>query len=99
MICILEMIAVLGLVLTGFAVLIGVIKPEEAMKRIGGFLLVVLVAPAVIAFLVHNLIVPALAAIWNTAKPALTVVGAIAVLLLLGWMILALIEHRFGAHQ
>jgi hypothetical protein len=99
MICILEFVAVLGLILTAFAVLIGVISPADAAKRVGGFLLVVLVAPAAIAYLFRNLILPALASLWVAAKPALTVVGAIAVFILLAWIVLAVVEHRFGAHQ
>jgi hypothetical protein len=99
MICILEFVAVLGLVLTGFAVLIGVIKPADAAKRVGGFLLVVFVAPAAIAYLFRSLIMPALASLWAAAKPALTVVGAIAVFILLAWIVLAAVEHRLGAHQ
>lgn len=98
MICILELLAALGIILAGGAVIIGVIPPGEALKRLAAFLVIVLVAPAVIAYMVRHVVVPAAISLWNAAKPVLTVIGAVAVALLIVWVVIALIEHRTGAH-
>ena len=97
-ICIIETIALLALVLVGMAVLLGVITPGEALKRILGFLVVVLVAPALVAVLVQSIISPALTSLWAASKPVFQVIGIALVLLLFGRLVLELIERCSGGN-
>jgi hypothetical protein len=99
MIPVLQILAALGIVLTGFAVLLGAVPPGEAIKRIAGFVVIVLIAPIAIAILIRCVVVPGLAALWTAAKPMLAAVGAISILMLLIWIILAILEFRAGGHS
>jgi hypothetical protein len=82
MACIVQFIVCLALIAIGLAVLVGEIKRNEALARIGMLLAVLLLGPAIIAVLMKQILLPAVAAVWSAAKPVLLVVALIFGLLL-----------------
>jgi hypothetical protein len=71
MACAVQFLAYLGLIIVGLAVLVGIVKPDEARRRIGMFLALLLVGPAIVAVLVKELVFPAATAVSSAAKPVL----------------------------
>ena len=96
MICILEIAATLALRLVGFSILIGVLKPEDALKRAGAFLVVVIIIPIILATIAQKLLVPAFQSFWSAARPALTLVGAFVVVAVIVWIVISIMQH---AHE
>ena len=64
-------VATLGLVLLGLSVLVGKITPDDALTRIGMFVLVLAIAPFVVCQL--NAILPTM------LKPALLILAALVI--------------------
>lgn len=92
MICLIQLLACLGLIIVGFAVLLSLLKPGEAVQRIGAFLAVLLLGPAVIAALVKQVVVPAATVIWSDAKHLLVITALVLALLLIVWLIAGAFE-------
>ena len=103
MICLIQFLACLGLTIVGFAVLLGLLKPREALQRIGAFLAVLLLGPAVIAALVKEVAVPAAIVIWSAIKHLLVITALVLALLLIVWLIAGAFElyhnKKSGEHQ
>ena len=103
MICLIQLLACLGLTIVGFSVLVGLLKPGEALQRIGAFLAVLLLGPAVIAALVKQVVVPAAIVIWSAAKHLLVITALVLALLLIVWLIAGAFElyrnKKSGEHQ
>jgi hypothetical protein len=102
-ICLIQLLACLGLTIVGFAVLIGMLKPGEALQRIGAFLAVLLLGPSVIAALVKEVAVPAATVIWSAAKHLLVFAALVLALLLIVWLIAGVFElyrnKKSGEHR
>lgn len=81
--CLAQMIVCLALIVIGLAVLVGKIKPHEALARIGMLLAFLLLGPAIIAVVVRGLLLPISIAVWSAAKPALVLLALIFALLLI----------------
>jgi hypothetical protein len=77
------MIVCLALIVIGLAVLVGKIKPHEALARIGMLMAFLLLGPAIIAVVVRGLLLPIATAVWSAAKPVLVLLALIFVLLLI----------------
>ena len=92
MLCVFGVLACFGLVILGFAVLIGAVDRREAMKRVGIFLALLLVAPTLVMVFLRDVVAPALSATWTAAKPVLTVTGIVLIVLLIAWMVLMVVE-------
>lgn len=92
MICLIQLLLCLGLVSIAFAVLVGQLKPGEALQRIGAILLLLLLGPAVIALLVKGVVVPAVSAAWSVTKHHLIVAAWILALVLIAWLVAGLFE-------
>jgi hypothetical protein len=75
MLCSIQFLVCFGLIIVGLAVLVGIVKPGEALGRIAIFLALLLVGPAIVAALVNELVFPAAAAAWSVAKPVLIFVA------------------------
>jgi flagellar biosynthesis protein FliQ len=102
MTCLIQFIACLGLIIMGLAVLVGVVKPDEALRRIGIFLALLLIAPAIVAALVKGLIFPVAIAAWSAAKSLLTFAVIVVALLLIAWVgaeIVELCRNRNSGEQ
>lgn len=103
MICLIQLLACLGLTIVGFAVLLGLLKPVEALQRIGAFLAVLLLGPSVIAALVKEVAVPADTVIWSAAKHLLVFAALVLALLLIVWLIAGVFElyrnKKSGEHR
>jgi hypothetical protein len=92
MACSIQFLACLGLILVGLAVLVGVVKPDEALRRIGMFLALLLLGPAIVAVLVKEMVFPAATAAWSAAKPVLAFAALVFGLLLIAWVIVGVVE-------
>jgi uncharacterized membrane protein len=90
--CLIQFLACLGLILVGLAVLVGIVKPDEALRRIGMFLALLLVGPVMVAVLVKELVFPAATAVWSAAKPGLAFAALVLGLLLIAWVAVGVIE-------
>ena len=100
MACVFGVLTCLGLVVLGFAVLLGIVEPREALKRIGIFLALLLLGPAIVIVFLQNVIAPALTTAWTAAKPMLAVVGIVLIVLLVGWGVLAILDFaRQRSHK
>ena len=81
--CVAQLIVCLALIVIGLAVLVGKIKPHEALARVGMLLAFLLLGPAIIAVVVRGLLVPIATAVWSAAKSALVLLALIFGLLLI----------------
>jgi uncharacterized membrane protein len=102
MACLVQFLACLGLILVGLAVLVGIVKPDEALRRIGLFLALLLVGPTIVAVLVKGLVFPAAAAVWSAAKPVLAFAAVVLGLLLIAWVAAEIVElyrNRNSGHR
>ena len=96
MICVLEVLAVLALVVTGIAIMVGALSPGDALRRVGVVLLLVLILPALMTSVMQAVIVRMLAEVRSAAKDVVYVLLAIAAVALLGWFALHLMHGRSG---
>jgi hypothetical protein len=83
MACVAQLIIFLVLIFIGLAVLVGEIKPNEALARIVVLLAFLLLGPALIAVLIKQMLLPVVTAAWSAAKPVLVVLALIFGLLLI----------------
>jgi hypothetical protein len=81
--CVAQLIVCLALIVIGLAVLVGKIKPHEALAQIGMLLVFLLLGPAIIAVVVRELLLPIATALWSAAKSVLVLLAMIFGLLLL----------------
>lgn len=96
MLNILEAVLVLGLVVAGLGIMVGLISPGDALKRLGVFLAIILIVPPALTFLFQNMVAPALSAALAMLKPILWIGGAIVVLILIVWAVGAPRRHHSG---
>ena len=103
MICVLQLLLCLGLIILGLGVLVGLVKPGEALQRIGAALLVLLLGPAVIALLVKEMIIPAASVAWLAAKHLLAFAALILGFVLIAWVVAGVFElyrnRNFREHR
>jgi hypothetical protein len=92
MACLIQFLAYLGLIIVGLAVLVGIAKPDETLRRIGMFLALLLVGPPIVAVLVKELVFPAATAVWSAAKPVLAFAALVLGLLLIAWIVVGVLE-------
>lgn len=82
----LEAVAGLALVVTGLAVTVGIVSPDEALKRIGVVLLLLTIVPCFIAALIHDFVRPVLASLVTDLERAAYILLIAAVVALIGWL-------------
>ena len=99
MICILELSAVLVLVGTGAAIMVGALSPGDALRRVGVVLLLLLFVPMLITGLMQAVVVPMLATLRSAAKDAAGLLVVVAVVALAAWLGLHAIQRRSGKHK
>jgi hypothetical protein len=92
MACLIQFLVYLSLITAGLAVLVGIVKPDEALRRIGMFLALLLIGPAIVAALVKEMVVPAATAAWSAAKPLLAFTVLVLRLLLIAWVVAGISE-------
>ena len=83
MACVAQLTVCLALIAIGLAVLVGEIKPNEALARIGMLLAFLLLGPAIVGLLIKQMLLPAVAWVWSGAKPVLVGLALIVGLLLI----------------
>jgi len=91
-ICLIQLLGCLGLIVVGIAILMGLLKPAEALLRIGTFLLVLLLGPAVLAVLVKGVVIPAATMVWSATKHLLIFAAFIFVVLFIAWAVAGAFE-------
>jgi hypothetical protein len=74
MIALLNLVAVLALLVSGIVVMIGAVKPEEMLRRVGVILLLLLVVPVFILNITHCLLAPMFMSFLSFLKQAAYVV-------------------------
>jgi len=99
MICVLELLAVLALVGTGVAIMVGALSPGDALRRVGVVLVLLLVIPMLITGLMQAVVAPMLATVRSAAGTAASVLGVIAAVALAIWLGLYAIQRRSGRHE
>jgi hypothetical protein len=92
MTCLIQLLLSLGLTVIGLGVLMGLLKPAEALQKIGALLVFLLLGPAVIALLVKEVVVPAATVIWSAAKQLLVFGAFVLGLLLIVWLVAGLMR-------
>jgi hypothetical protein len=92
MVCLIQFLACLGLIIMGLAVLVGIVKPDEALRRIGILLAFLLVGPSIVASLVKEMAFPAAMAVWPAGKPVLALAAFVLGLLLIAWVVAGIVE-------
>jgi hypothetical protein len=83
MTCVAQLIVCLALIVVGLAVLVGEIKPDQALGRIGMLWAFLLLGPALIAVLIKQMLLPVVTAAWSAAKPVLVLLALMFGLLLI----------------
>lgn len=103
MICLIQLLLCLGLIIIGLAIILGLLKPGEALNRIGAFLVVLLLGPAVLAVLIKGVVIPAAALAWSVIKHLLVFAVLILALLLIVLVIAGVFElyrnRKFGEQR
>jgi len=102
-ICLIQLLLCLGLIIIGLAIILGLLKPGEALQRIGAFLVVLLLGPAALAVLVKGVVIPAAALALSVVKHLLVFAALILALLLIVWVIAGVFElyrnRNSGEHR
>ena len=99
MTCVLEVLAVLGLVATGVAIMVGTLPLGDAIRRVGSVVVLLIIMPMFITAFIQTMIAPMLTALRSAAQDvacALVVIGAVA---LLGWLVLHRLQRRSGKNH
>lgn len=99
MICVFELLAVLVLVATGTAIMVGALSPGDALRRVGVVLLLLLIVPMLITGLMQAVVAPMLAGLRSAAgnvAGALVVIAGVALAI---WLGLYAIQRRSGSHE
>jgi len=99
MTCVLEVLAVLGLVATGVAIMVGTLPLGDAIRRVGSVVVLLMIMPVLITAFIQTMIAPMLTALRSAAQDvacALVVIGAVA---LLGWLVLHRLQRRSGKNR
>lgn len=78
--------AVLALVVTGMAVMVGVVSPGEALKGVGVALVLLTIVPCFVAALIQSVVGPALASLVTDLEHAAYILLIIAVSGVIGWL-------------
>jgi len=103
MTCLIQLLLCLGLTVIGLGVLMGLLKPVEALQKIGALLVFLLLGPSLIALLVKEVVVPAATVIWSVAKQLLVFGALVLGLLLIVWLIAGLVglyrNRNSGEHH
>jgi hypothetical protein len=81
----------------------GLLKPAEVLQRIGALLVLLLLAPAVVALLVKEVVVPSATVIWSATKQLLVFGALVLGLLLIVWLVAGLVglyrNRNSGEHH
>lgn len=99
MICILELLAVLALVVTGAAIMVGALSPGDALRRVGVVLVLLLIVPLLITGLMKTMVAPMLASLRSAAGTLAGALGVIAGVALAIWLGLYVVQRRSGRHE
>ena len=103
MICLIQFLVLLGLIILGLTVLVRLVKPDDALRRIGMLLVLLIVGPAIIAALIKEMFFPAFTAAWSAAKPVLVFAAWGLGFLLILWVVTGIIElyhnRSSGSHR
>ena len=101
--CLIQLLFYLGLISIALAVLVGELKPGEALQKVGAFLLLLLLGPAVLAVLIKGMVVPAAALPWSAIKHLLVFVALLLAVLLIVWVIAGVFQlyrnRNSGEHR
>lgn len=96
MVSLIQSVVILALVLMGSAVIVGVIEPPEATKRILIFLGFVFLAPPLAAILVRSFVLPTLDAVRSLVHPVLLIAMLLAIVIVALWIAFQFLKHRSG---
>ena len=99
MICVLELLAVLALVGTGVAIMVGALAPGDALRRVGVVLVLLLVIPMLITSLMQAVVAPTLATLRSAAGNVAAVLVVIATVAFAIWFGLFAIQRRSRKHE
>jgi hypothetical protein len=91
-ICLIQLLGCLGLIVIGLAIIMGLLKPAEALLRIGTFLLVLLLGLAVLTVLVKGVVIPAATVVWPATKHLLVFAAFILAMLFIAWAVAGAFE-------
>ncbi len=92
--CVIEVLAVLVLVASGIAIMVGALSPGDAIRRVGVVLALVIIVPVLITSFIQTAIAPMLASLRAAAKDIAYVLAVIAAITLLGWLVLYQAQRR-----
>ena len=90
MACVFGVLVAVGLAVLGFAVLLGIIEPREALKRAAAFFALLLLGPPLLGIVLRSVVLPALGTAWSVVKPVLLVLCAALLLLAIARATLAI---------
>lgn len=99
MTCLIQLVFCFVLIVIGLAILMRLLKPGEALPRIGALLVVLLAGPAVINSLVKAVVVPVAGGVWSATKHLLVVAAFSLCLLLIAWLVAGVIETYRNRHS
>ena len=91
--CILELFGTLAIVATAIIVMVGILSPGEALKRLAAALLLLLVLPAAITNIVQSIVLPFFASILNAIRSRLYVAPVVAFVAFIGWLAIKRLCH------
>lgn len=94
-----ELLAVLALMITGLAVMVGAVHPGEALRRVGVVLVLLLVVPCIIFSFIQSVIMPIVAAAVTQLANAAVILLVVAAVALLGWFPVHIMQRRSARNQ
>lgn len=99
MTCILELFATLAVVATAMIVMVGILSPGEALKRLAAALLLLLILPAAITNIVQSIVLPRLTDILTSIRSTLYMAAVLAVFAFVGWFAIKRLHQGFKNHE
>src|SRR5208282_3956151 len=99
MICVLEVLAVLGLVATGVAIMVGALPLGDAIRRVGSVVVLLIIMPMFITAFIQTMIAPMLTALRSAAQDVAYALVVIGTLTLLRWLASHRLQRRSGKNH
>lgn len=96
---ILEFIAVLALIWAGLSIMVGVLPPGEALRRVRVALVVLLVLPCFLFGFIHDTLSPLLGRVVTELESAARILLIAAVVALLAWLVGHLAQRQLGRNH
>ena len=93
---ILGLLAIMAIVATAMAVIVGALEPAEAFQRVGAALALLLIIPALIVCAIQSVVTPLLSALVTDVAKLACIFPVVAALALLAWLTLRFLQRRNG---